>query len=370
MKKHLKKCLPFLFQDDNEIKEYVQNQIVIMQNQQQIMLALGVEPCVNTLLDEPQKSAKKPRTYLPLSWGIITSARSAGSYRKRRDYKMTKKIALDAGHGGKDPGAIGVTGTKEKDFALTMVKKIEQRLKDNKKVSAVLTRDNDKFLELSERVSIAKKKKVDIFISMHANSSGTGASGTESFYTREDSKALADILHKHLIGATGLRDRKAQKKNLHVTRETNMPAVLLETAFINNPEDEKKLFDPAFQDRVADAIVAGIYEYFGITIEAPQPTQPDTPYKEMDVTVHTNPVGRYTGYNIKGSTWVPSRPIGEQLGARIGYKDGKVLVNGDPVETQNIDGTGYVKARDLKDLLGAGVFWDKKEPHKVDIFIK
>lgn len=281
---------------------------------------------------------------------------------------MTKKIALDAGHGGKDPGAIGVTGTKEKDFALTMVKKIEQRLKDNKKVSTILTRDNDKFLELSERVSIAKKKKVDIFISMHANSSGTGASGTETFYTREDSKALADILHKHLIGATGLRDRKVQKKSLHVTRETNMPAVLLETAFINHPEDEKKLFDPAFQDRVADAIVAGIYEYFGITIEAPQPVVPIR--KEMDVTVHTDPIGRFTGYNIKGTTWVQARPIGEQMGGRIGYTEGKVTINGEPVETQNIGGIGYVTARDMTRLLGARIFWDKKEPNRVDIFTK
>lgn len=283
---------------------------------------------------------------------------------------MTKKIALDAGHGGKDPGAIGVTGTKEKDFALTMVKKIEQRLKANKNISPILIRDNDKFLELSERVSIAKKKKVDIFISIHANSSGTGASGTETYYTREDSRALADIIHKHLIEATGLRDRKVKKESLHVTRETNMPAVLLEPAFINNPDDEKKLFDPTFQDRVADAIVAGIYEYFGITIETPQPTQPATPYKEMDVTVHTDPIGRFTGYNIKGSTWVPSRPIGELMGGKIGYTGGKVTIDGEAVETQNIGGIGYVTARDMSRLLGARIFWDRKEPHKVDIFIK
>lgn len=287
---------------------------------------------------------------------------------------MGKKqlIDIDAGHGGTDPGAIGVTGKKEKDFALTMALKIEERLKADKKVTPILTRSSDTFVELKERVKIAKKQKVDGFISIHANSTGRvgSATGTETLYTREESKPLANIIHKHLIAATGRADRGVKYQNIHVTRETNMPAILLEVGFINHPDDEKKLFDPAFQDRVADAIVAGIYEYFGITIEFPQPTQPVTPYKEMEVTVHTDPVGRYIGFNIKGSTWVPSRPIGEQLGARIGYKDGKVLINGDPVETQNIGDIGYVKARDLKDLLGAGVFWDVKDPRKVDIFIK
>ncbi|MFF3923091.1 N-acetylmuramoyl-L-alanine amidase [Paenibacillus lactis] len=281
---------------------------------------------------------------------------------------MAKKIALDAGHGGKDPGALGPSNTKEKDFALTMVQKVEQRLKKNKKVSTILTRDNDTFLELSERVNIAKKKKVDIFVSIHANSSNNVASGTETYYTREDSRALADIMHKHLVEATGLRDRKVKRESLQVTRETNMPAVLLEVGFINHPEDEKKLFDSSFQDRVADAIVAGIYEYFDIIVEAPKPEVPST--KEMAVTVHTDPVGRYIGYNIKNTTWIPSRPIGEQLGGRIGYKDGKVTINGESVETQNIEGIGYVTARDLTKLLGARIFWDKKEPHKVDIFIK
>lgn len=371
-KKRIEKHFPWLFGDDSEIKEYVRNQIVIMKNQEQIMLALGVEPCVNTLPEKPQNSAKKQRKFSLFSWGIITSAQGAGSYRKRRDYKMGKKqlLDIDAGHGGTDPGAIGVTGKKEKDFALTMALKIEERLKSDKKVTPVLTRSNDTFVELKERVKIAKKQKVDGFISIHANSTGKvgSATGTETLYTREESKPLANIIHKHLIAATGLADRGVKYQNIHVTRETNMPAILLEVGFINHPEDEKKLFDPAFQDRVADAIVAGIYEYFGITIEVPQPVVPIR--KEMDVTVHTDPIGRFTGYNIKGTTWVPSRPIGEQMGGRIGYTEGKVTINGEPVETQNIGGIGYVTARDMTRLLGARIFWDKKEPNRVDIFTK
>jgi len=370
MKSRLKKVFPWMFGDDSEIKEYVRNQIVIMKNQEQIMLALGVEPCVNISPDEPQKSAKKQRKYLPLSWGIITSARSAESYRKRRDYKMGEKQLIDAGHGGGDSGAVGVTKKLEKDFALTMALKVEDRLKRDKKVKPLLTRSKDVYPDLNERVRIANKNKVDSFISIHANSSGKlgSATGTETLYTREESKPLANIIHKHLIAATGLKDRGVKYQNIHVTRETNMPAILLEVGFINHPDDEKKLFDPDFQDRVADAIVAGIYEYFGITIEAPQPVIPIR--KEMDVTVHTDPIGRFTGYNIKGTTWVQARPIGDQLGGKIGYVQGKVTINGEAVETQNIGGDGYVTARDLTRLLGARIFWDKKEPHKVDIFIK
>lgn len=371
LKKMLKKYLPFMFSDDSEVKIYIGNQLVIMKNLELIMKEMRIEPwAVNISEEEPQSSVKKQETCLPLSWGTFITARGAENYTKRRDYKMKKKILLDdesslldAGHGGKDPGAIGTTGTKEKDFTLIMVRKIEKRLKSDKKVNPVLTRNKDTFLELGERVSIANKKKVDIFISIHANSSGTGASGTETFYTREESKPLANIIHKHLVRATGLRDRKVKYGNLQVTRDTKMPAVLLEVGFINNKDDEKKLFDPAFQDRVADAIVAGIYEYFGIKPEKPK-------YKEMSVTVHTKPVGHFTGYNIQGTTWVPSRPIGVQLGGRIGYVDGKVTINGTTVETHNIDGIGYVTARDLTKLLGARIFWDKSNRNQVDIFIK
>lgn len=372
MKNRLKKVFPWMFGDDSEIKEYVRNQLLIMRNQEQIMLALGVTPCAADLNEEPKNSAKKPRIFWPFFSATTTTVRNAENYTERRKYKMGQKqlIEIDAGHGGHDPGAQGVNKTNEKDFALTMALKLEERFKRDKKVKPLLTRSKDVFVELKDRVKIANKNKVDAFISIHANSTGkTGsATGTETLYTREESKPLATIIHKHVAAATCLPDRGVKHQNIHVTRETNMPAILLEIAFINHPEDEKKLFDPAFQDRVADAIVAGIYEYFGITVEAPKPEAPST--KEMAVTVHTDPVGRYIGYNIKNTTWIPSRPIGEQLGARIGYTGGKVTINGEPVETQNFDGVGYVKARDLKEKVGAKIFWDKKEPHKVDIFIK
>ncbi|MFK4167253.1 N-acetylmuramoyl-L-alanine amidase [Paenibacillus lautus] len=371
MKKRLKKYLPFMFSEDSEVAVYIGNQLVIMKNIELIMKEMNIESWhANDLNEEAKSLAKKPRTYSPLSLETTTTVQNVENYTERRDYNMGLKQKIDAGHGGQDPGALGVTGTKEKDFALTLTLKVEERLKRDKKVKPLLTRSKDEFVELKERVRMANKNKVDSFISIHANSTGkTGsASGTETLYTREESKPLATIIHKHVAAATGLPDRGVKQQNIHVTRETTMPAILLEIAFINHPDDEKKLFDPAFQDRVADAIVAGIYEYFGITIEAPQPVVPIR--KEMDVTVHTDPIGRFTGYNIKGTTWVPSRPIGEQMGGRIGYTEGKVTINGEPVETQNIGGIGYVTARDMSRLLGARIFWDKKEPNRVDIFTK
>ncbi|WP_339297559.1 hypothetical protein MKY92_21635 [Paenibacillus sp. FSL R5-0623] len=87
----------------------------------------------------------------------------------------------------------------------------------------------------------------------------------------------------------------------------------------------------------------------------------------MSVTVHTAAGSTYTGYNEKGTTWIPSRPIGELIGGRIGYTKGKVTINGEAVETMNIDGVGYVTARDLTKLLDARIFWDKESRNKVEI---
>ncbi|MNW57709.1 N-acetylmuramoyl-L-alanine amidase LytC precursor [compost metagenome] len=230
-----------------------------------------------------------------------------------------------------------------------------------------MTRQNDTFIELDFRAKIANSLKADVFISIHANSTGTqgSASGTETFYTRPDSKAFAEILHKHMVSATGLSNRGVKFGNLAVTRETTMPAALLEVGFINHPSDEIKLFDPAFQDKVIEALANAILEYFGAK---DRPTQDDVDYPEMEITVRAHEDQTFTGYNIKNTTWVPSRPVGELLGASIGYAKGKVTINGKAVETKLINGLGYVTARDLTSIIGARIFWDKAEPHKVDIY--
>jgi N-acetylmuramoyl-L-alanine amidase len=176
-----------------------------------------------------------------------------------------KLVVLDAGHGAKDSGAVGVTGKYEKNFNLAIVLKTAELLKKESNIDVVLTRSNDTFLELKDRAALANNLKADIFISVHANSSGSSAaSGTETYYQREASKALANVMHKYLVQATGLSDRGIRYGNFHVIRETKMPAVLLEVGYLSNKKDEALLFTDALQNKVAASIVSGIKEYLGI----------------------------------------------------------------------------------------------------------
>ncbi|AIQ64582.1 N-acetylmuramoyl-L-alanine amidase [Paenibacillus stellifer] len=176
-----------------------------------------------------------------------------------------KVIVLDAGHGAKDSGAIGITGKYEKNFNLAVVLKAAELLKKENNIDVVLTRSDDTFLELSERVAIANNLNADLFISVHANSSSTSvASGTETYYKRDESKAFAKVMHKYLVQATGLNDRGVQYGNFHVIRETKMPAILLEVGYLSNKKDESLLFTEALQQRVAEAIVSGVKEYLGL----------------------------------------------------------------------------------------------------------
>ncbi|WP_068617239.1 N-acetylmuramoyl-L-alanine amidase family protein [Paenibacillus tuaregi] len=175
-----------------------------------------------------------------------------------------KLVVLDAGHGGTDPGAISVKNRKEKDFNLAVVLKVEALLKNNKNIDLVLTRSGDTYPTLSDRVKIAEKLKADIFISVHANSGPAAASGVETYYTRNSSQELAKVMHKYLVKSSGLTDRKVRYASLHVTRETTMPAVLLECGFLSNKNDEALLYTEEFQNKVAEGIVAGIKEYLKV----------------------------------------------------------------------------------------------------------
>ncbi len=172
-----------------------------------------------------------------------------------------KVVVIDAGHGDQDPGAIG-SQTSEKKLNLGLALKVEALLKNDPNIDVVLTRSDDTFLQLKERVKIAEKLGADVFVSIHANSSGSSAaSGTETYYQRASSKKLAQTIHKYFVAATGFKDRGVQYGNFHVIRETTMPAVLLEVGFISNRTEESKMMDSAKQDEIAASIVKGIKEY-------------------------------------------------------------------------------------------------------------
>ncbi|GFN30717.1 N-acetylmuramoyl-L-alanine amidase family protein [Paenibacillus xylaniclasticus] len=170
------------------------------------------------------------------------------------------KVVIDAGHGGKDPGA-GYAGAYEKTFNLSIVLKVKQILDQDKRLQVTYTRLDDTYPELSDRVKIANNLKADAFVSIHANASTSSkTNGTETYYYRQDSKAFAEIMHKHLIAATGLKNNGVRIGNYKVIRETTMPAILLESGYLSNASDCKALFDPVVQNRIAAAVAAGIKE--------------------------------------------------------------------------------------------------------------
>ncbi|GAB7386750.1 hypothetical protein BSNK01_05860 [Bacillaceae bacterium] len=176
--------------------------------------------------------------------------------------KKALTVVIDAGHGAHDPGALGKM-SKEKDINLAIAKKIVSRLEQLEGIEVVPTRLTDTFLTLEERVKLANERSADLFISVHANSfpANPQAKGLETYYYTSMSKKFAEIVHRHLIEATGSYDRGVKTARFYVIRNTKMPAVLIETGFVTNPEEEKRLNSAAFQEAIARAVVEAIKEY-------------------------------------------------------------------------------------------------------------
>jgi N-acetylmuramoyl-L-alanine amidase len=180
---------------------------------------------------------------------------------------MAYKIMIDPGHGGKDPGAIGPSGLKEKDVNLDIAKRLGEILKVNG-ITVNYTRTTDIFVDLGDRAAIANRWGANYFVSVHCNAfTDRQAHGTETYcydFGGEGEK-LARKVQASLVKATGLRNRADVKKaGFTVLKKTAMPAILVETAFISNPNEEKKLANSAFRQTVANGIASGICEYLGI----------------------------------------------------------------------------------------------------------
>ena len=199
-------------------------------------------------------------------------------YLKNGGSKMLK-VMLDAGHGQSDPGAVGPTGLKEKDAALSIVKKVGELLTAHN-VETSYTRTGDyrlvdsgtKGQDLSARANKANAAKVDYFVSVHCNSAvNVAANGIETYIIAKGGQAeqLANKVQMELIAATGRADRGVKTANYAVLRETDMPAILTEVCFICNKEEEKLLRNAEFLDKAAEAIAKGIAEYLGIVWRVP-----------------------------------------------------------------------------------------------------
>ncbi len=175
-----------------------------------------------------------------------------------------KKIVIDAGHGGSDPGASGHS-LKEKDIVLDVSLRVEKLLRDAG-AHVIMTRDRDIYPTLTERVKLANDAKADIFISIHTNSATPTATGTETYwnatYAAGESKRLASAIQKRLIERLGTRDRGVKEGNFQVIRTTKMPSVLLELAFISNSTEAELMKTDAFRQNSAQAIYDGLVDFY------------------------------------------------------------------------------------------------------------
>jgi N-acetylmuramoyl-L-alanine amidase len=219
-------------------------------------------------------------------------------------------IALDPGHGGEDPGATGQGGSHEKDVVLEIAKRVRRRIDAEPNMRCMLTRDADFFVPLNVRVQKARRVQADLFVSIHADAfvspdargssvfalSERGASSTTARWlankenaadliggvniaTRDrqlagvlldlsttaqinDSLKLGDAVLHEIGGINRLHKGEVEQAGFAVLKAPDIPSILIETAFISNPDEEKRLNDDAYQERLADAVVKGIRKYF------------------------------------------------------------------------------------------------------------
>lgn len=173
---------------------------------------------------------------------------------------MAKRICIDAGHGGSDPGATNGT-YKEKKAALGIALELGLALYRGG-YEVYFTRTNDTFVSLADRCTISNLSDADLFVSVHLNSSTSAtASGIETYVYRTASttaRKVADKVQKQLIEATGAKDRGVKESGFYVLKNTKSPAILVETGFISNSTECKKLFTTDYQQIIAKAIYNGI----------------------------------------------------------------------------------------------------------------
>ncbi len=175
------------------------------------------------------------------------------------------KIALEAGHGGRSTGAIGLSGIQEKDINLSLAFMLEEELK-KKGAEVFQVRDRDTSMYLGEKRELARKSGADLFISIHANAAGThhgylGVSGTSTYYHNPFWAPFAEKVYDRLLNLGLLEFGVVGSFNYKVTRMSDMPAILVEQAFMTHAEDEEKLADDEFRQAMAEKIALGILDY-------------------------------------------------------------------------------------------------------------
>lgn len=186
----------------------------------------------------------------------------ASSPKPRRVGQGRIVVVIDPGHGGKDPGAIGLRGLQEKNVILPISKKIADIL-EKKGIQVVMTRDSDYFVDLAPRVEIADRANANLFVSIHANSmpaNRTDVNGLETYYY-SSGQGLARAIHSSVLQNVDIRDRRVRKARFYVLRKSSMPSVLVEVGFVTGAVDSPRLGTAAYQNQMAEAIARGILQY-------------------------------------------------------------------------------------------------------------
>lgn len=173
---------------------------------------------------------------------------------------IKNKVVLDPGHGGTDYGAIR-EGINEKDITLDLTQRVASILK-SKGYKTAMTRTDDIYIGLQERCDFTETENPEIFVSIHVNSAvATDPYGIETHYYHEPSKELAEVIQKHLIQNIDTKDRGILKSKFYVINHTDVPAVLVETGFLSNPNERAELITEKRKQATAKAIAEGIIEY-------------------------------------------------------------------------------------------------------------
>ncbi|MBV5260381.1 N-acetylmuramoyl-L-alanine amidase [Synechococcus moorigangaii CMS01] len=171
-------------------------------------------------------------------------------------------VTIDPGHGGRDPGAVGIGGLQEKNAVLPISQEVARILQQNG-IGVRMTRNTDVFVSLEDRARQANAANADLFVSIHANAismSRPDINGFEVFYF-QSGRGLAESIHRNVMRRISIRDRGVKTARFYVLRNTSMPSALVETGFVTGREDAPRLNDPAFRSQMAQAIAAGILEY-------------------------------------------------------------------------------------------------------------
>jgi len=213
----------------------------------------------------------------------VVAPKKIGSASRGNYDVLNKVVYLDAGHGGYDPGA-SYFGISEKSLTLAIQSRVKAKL-EAEGYQVVTTRTSDTYVDLTDRSRAANASESDIFVSIHINASGSSAAqGIETYYyqpyaeypsrinatyhanpTRLSmSDTLANAIQSSLINATGAQNQGVKRQTFAVLRETTAPAVLLELGFLSNPQEAARLNTSAYQETLANAIVAGIKRYYSI----------------------------------------------------------------------------------------------------------